>query len=304
MRRVIITGANGFIGSSLVSRMVADGIGVVAVDTAFPGNRLPDSDLITRVCASAGISLGEKIPEDEYDAFYHLAWKGVNGAEKSDPLVQGQNIQTALECAVLSQRIRARRYLCSGTVAENAVSCLPNLPHVAGGMLYGAAKHACRLMLETYCKSVGITFVWMQFGNVYGVGNRTGNLLSYVLERLLSGKEASFGPAAQPYDFVNVRDLVEAIYRLGFCANPRSCYYIGSGNPCLLRDVLARVGSLCGHPELILLGKRADDGIRYRSEMFDTRPLIADIGAYVSTDFDLGVQEMVDWLKREGGTVV
>ena len=56
----------------------------------------------------------------------------------------------------------------------------------------------------------------MQFSNIYGVGNKTGNLVSYTLGELMAGKEAAFGPALQPYDFIYVDDLIEAVYRLGF----------------------------------------------------------------------------------------
>ena len=83
MKKVIVTGANGFIGSSLIKKMNANNVEVVAVDITFAGNRLPDSYLITKVEAGVDAALAEKIPAGEYDAFYHLAWKGVNGAEPS-----------------------------------------------------------------------------------------------------------------------------------------------------------------------------------------------------------------------------
>ena len=55
-------------------------------------------------------------------------------------------------------------------------------------MMYGVAKHACRLIVEDYCKNIGLPFVWMQFSNIYGIGNKTGNLVSYTLSELMAGK--------------------------------------------------------------------------------------------------------------------
>ena len=49
MKKVIITGANGFIGSSLIKKMVANNVEVVAVDITFAGDRLPATDLITKI---------------------------------------------------------------------------------------------------------------------------------------------------------------------------------------------------------------------------------------------------------------
>ena len=51
--------------------------------------------------------------------------------------------------------------------------------------MYGVAKHACRIILEDYCKNIAQQFVWMQFSNIYGVGNKTGNLVSYTLGDLV-----------------------------------------------------------------------------------------------------------------------
>ena len=132
----------------------------------------------------------------------------MNGADKANPSVQLANIQMAIDCADICKKLNVKKYLCAGTVAENATFSLPNLEKTSGGMMYGVAKHACHLILEDYCKNIGQQFVWMQFSNIYGVGNKTGNLVSYTLGELMAGNEATFGPALQPYDFILVDDLI------------------------------------------------------------------------------------------------
>ena len=84
MKNVIVTGANGFIGNSLIKKLIENNVKVVAVDISFAAPRLPETDLITKIEATVDASLADKIPAGEYDAFYHLAWRGVNGAEKAD----------------------------------------------------------------------------------------------------------------------------------------------------------------------------------------------------------------------------
>ena len=226
MKNVIVTGGNGFIGSSLIKKLVANGVNVVAVDITFAGDRLPELEFITKIESGVDVSLAKKIPAGEYDAFYHLAWRGVNGADKADPTVQLANIQMAVDCVNISKQLNVKKYLCAGTVAENATFSLSNLEKTSGGMMYGVAKHACRLILEDYCKNIGQQFVWMQFSNIYGVGNKTGNLVSYTLGELMAGKEATFGPALQPYDFIYVDDLIEAVYRLSANDTNKAFYYI------------------------------------------------------------------------------
>ena len=297
MKKVIITGANGFIGSSLIKKMVANNVEVVAVDITFAGDRLPATDLITKIEPGVDAALADKIPAGEYDAFYHLAWRGVNGAEKADPTVQLANIQMAVDCANICKKLSVKKYLCAGTVAENATFSLSNLQQTSGGMMYGVAKHACRLIVEDYCKNIGQNFVWMQFSNIYGVGNKTGNLVSYTLGELMAGKEATFSPALQPYDFIYVEDLIEAVYRLGANETKKAFYYIGSGSPRILKNHLLRIGELVGYADKVGIGIRPDDGIKYSMDMFCNKDLVEAVGEYVSTDFDNGINKTIAWLK-------
>ena len=297
MKKVIITGANGFIGSSLIKKMVANNVELVAVDITFAGDRLPATDLITKIEPGVDAALADKIPAGEYDAFYHLAWRGVNGAEKADPTVQLANIQMAVDCANICKKLSVKKYLCAGTVAENATFSLSNLQQTSGGMMYGVAKHACRLIVEDYCKNIGQNFVWMQFSNIYGVGNKTGNLVSYTLGELMAGKEATFSPALQPYDFIYVEDLIEAVYRLGANETKKAFYYIGSGSPRILKNYLLRIGELVGYADKVGIGIRPDDGIKYSMDMFCNKDLVEAVGEYVSTDFDNGINKTIAWLK-------
>ena len=289
--KVIVTGANGFIGSALIGKLLAAGAEILAVDLSFASNRLPQSDrLVCKEMSVEQISMLESLVKPgDYDVFYHLAWKGVNGPLKADVFAQIGNIQAAVKCAETAHNIGCKRFLCAGTIAEQAVNSLPTLKKTSGGMLYGTAKDSAHKLLETYCKNIGLDFVWMQFSNIYGPQNKTGNLVSYTITELMNGRVASFGPAEQPYDFIYVDDLIEAVFRLATATLRDSFYYIGSGETRALKGYLITIGKLMGKSELIKIGERPDDGIRYTTDMFDNSALVRDIGQYVTTSFEDGI---------------
>ena len=160
--------------------------------------------------------------------------------------------------------------------------------------MYGSAKYCNQIMLETYCKCVGMDFVWMQFSNIYGPENKTGNLISYTLGQLFKQQEATFGPAQQPYDFLYIDDLIEAIYRLGVNKTAHNRYFIGSGTPMILSEYLLKIGKIFGREDLIKIGVRDDDGVRYSFDMLDTSALVQDIGEYVSGSFDELIKYTID----------
>lgn len=301
MKNVIVTGANGFIGSTLVNNLLKNGVKVVAIDISFAAPKIADCEQVVKLETGLGDveKLQSLIPRGEYDAMYHLAWAGVNGPSKASPTVQLNNIQLGINCSKLCKAIGVKKLLCAGTVAEQAVNSLPNLSQTSGGMMYGVAKHCAHLMLEDFCKNIGLPFVWMQFSNIYGVGNKTDNLVGYTLGELLKGNEATFGPAAQPYDFIYVDDLLEAVWRLGCVETKQTCYYIGSGSPRILKEYLLKIGELAGMQEKVGIGIRPDDGIKYDFSMFDTTPLKETIGGYVSTSFEEGIKKTINWLKEQ-----
>ena len=262
------------------------------MDISFKNSKLPESDLIKAVEISLDNvdNLSKIIPNEEYDVMYHLAWAGVNGPSKAEPVIQLKNAEMAMNCATVAKRLGVKKLLCAGTIAERATESLSNLNTTNGGMMYGVAKHCTHLMLEAYCKNIGLEFVWMQFSNIYGPANKTGNLVSYTIGELKKGNEASFGPALQPYDFILVDDLIEAVLRLGEKETKRNCYFIGSGEPRQLKNYLLEIGVLYGEPELIKIGMRDDDGIRYTLDMFDTTALKQDIGDYITKSFTEGIK--------------
>lgn len=285
--KIIVTGANGFIGSSLIKKLLVEKFEIFAIDISFANDHLGDNKLVHKIEAPLDriAEYKSQLPVSAV-AFYHLAWQGVNGPDKTDPIVQIHNIEMALSCAKIAKELGCKKFLCAGTIAERAVESLPILSTVSGGMMYCSAKYCTHIMIETFCKNIGLNFVWMQFSNIYGPNNKTGNLVSYTLGELLNKREASFGPALQPYDFVYVDDLIEAILRLGVKDTNKNFYYIGSGTPRILKDYLFEIGKCCGREELIKIGTRPDDGIEYTFEMFDVSDLINDIGNYISDSFE------------------
>ncbi len=292
MKKVIITGANGFIGSSLIEKMIENGIEVVALDISFEESQLPESKLIIPIEVNLDNSqeILSSIPEGNYDALYHFAWQGVNGVDKADPIVQLKNCQMAINCATVAKALKCKKLLCAGTIAEQATNSLSQLEKTSGGMMYGVAKHCTHLLLESHCKNIGQDFVWMQFSNIYGPNNKTGNLVSYTIGELIKGNEATYGPALQPYDFIYVEDLIEAVYKLGMSQTTYNCYFIGSGEPRILKEYLLEIGREYGCEDLIKIGVRPDDGIVYTMDMFDTKKLKDDIGNYVTKSFTEGIR--------------
>ncbi len=294
MNRVIVTGACGFIGCKLIEKLLQKGMTVLAIDRIDKSELFPQSHRLSFIQKEVD-KIEELIFEldgKQFDTFYHLAWKGVNGTEKADPIIQIQNIQMTIKCAKVAKQIGCTKFLCAGTIAEWNIKSLHSLKQVSPSMLYGIAKDSAHHILEAYCKSINLIPIWMQFSNIYGSSNKTGNLISYTIDKIENNEAASFGPAMQPYDFIYVDDLIEAVCRLGEKDTKENTYCISSGASRLLKEYLNKIGEIYGREDLIRIGVRDDDGIRYSADMFNNEALIKEIGEYTTASFEERIAEM------------
>lgn len=300
-KSIIITGATGFIGGVLLDKFQSQGYKVYAiVRKESDSSRIEQKAEILVSDGENWESLKGKINAAGDKIFYHLAWQGVNGSDKGDAEIQIDNIRAGIRVAKFANEIGCTKFLCAGSIAEEGLRSIQELDKAPVGLLYAAAKRSLRILLETYCKSVGLHFVWMQFSNVYGAENRTGNIIGYTLENILSDKEACFGPAQQPYDLISVNDLAEAAYRLGVKDTKRNYYFIGSGTPRKLEGYLRKIGEIAGKDEFIKIGVKPDDGIRYSWDMFDNTLLEEEIGEYITESFEKAVQITIqNWNKTQ-----
>lgn len=305
MKHVIVTGANGFVGCWLLKCLSENDVKAYAVikdeheDISLIKN-LPGVEIV--YCDLSHMDeLPKKISKRGFDAFYHLAWVGSAGLARADYNVQLNNSRYSCDAAKAAKELGCSRFLSAGTVTENIIDDIINNSKfvVSQNMIYGICKKFTRMLLSVYCKAINLEFVWMQFSNIYGPYNRSGNLISYALSELNKGGIPEFSEGKQPYDFIYVEDVVSAIYLLGDKKLNYDFYFLGSGKPGKLRDYLEKIPVLMGGDCRISIGVRPDDGIVYNEEWFDISRLVSDTGFVPRYSFEEGLSKTVNWIKNQ-----
>lgn len=301
MMKVIVTGANGFVGYWLIRELQKNGIHVTAIikDENENISMLNEFENLSIIyCDLSNLSfLTDKVEGKDYDAFYHLAWVSAGGAGRADYAIQLNNVKYACDAVAVASSLGCKKILFAGTVTEKIAENILNLSAKAQNNIYGICKHLTHCLVDIECKKQNIEYVWMQFSNLYGPYSINGNIVGYTIKELLTGNEALFGPAQQIYDLLYIEDLVYAAYLLGEKETRKNSYYLGSGQPRILADFLNEIGDICGMPEKVKIGARPDDGTRYEEEWFDITSLVEDTGFSPRVTYREGILQTINWMK-------
>lgn len=233
MQKVIVTGANGFIGSHLVKELDETGIDIIAlVDPRFDDSSIQNLSKVTIVAFS--LQSIENLYTDERlkdaDIIYHLAWSGVHANYRNNEDEQLQNIKYCLDVLKLAYHFNISKVLIPGSAAE--VSCgkgmITGKESPAPSDIYSATKVAARYLCQTFATQHNMTLIWPLITSIYGPGRDDNNLISYAIKTLLKGDKPSFTKLEQQWDYLYIDDLIQALVSLGD-KGKSGVYPIGSG---------------------------------------------------------------------------
>ena len=221
--KIAVTGGAGYIGSSLVKKLVDDKEEVVSVDNLSKG----DYGHLKGISAGEKAELVEgdirdgKILErmfDGADAIAHLAALPglVLCREKPEEAISvniygtHQVLETARELDI------DKVVFCSSAATYGKPIEMPvRESHQLRPLnLYGVTKHAGEKLMEVYWDNYGIETISLRFGNVYGVGLFTNyeTVIPKFVRQGLSGEPLTvYGDGDSSRDFVHVEDIVQAI---------------------------------------------------------------------------------------------
>ncbi len=271
--RCLVTGAAGFIGSSLSERLLALGHEVVGVDRfsdyyprSYKDNnlvRLRDEAKFTLVVQDLAECAMEPLLEGVEVVFHQAAQAGVRAS-------WGQSFEAYLRDNVLSTQrlleavrrssVRKVVYASSSSVYGEAhelpmTEASPTQPFSP----YGVTKLAAEHLAELYRHNFGLATASLRYFTVYGPRQRPDMAFHKFIEATLDGGAINvFGDGEQTRDFTFIADIVEANIAAA-AEGVLGVFNIGGGSRVTLRDVLGTLAEVAGPVKQNRLEREAGD---------------------------------------------
>ena len=254
MKKYLITGGAGFIGSHLSGALLRSGNEVVIIDD-FSANAIEKIDSKIKIY-KIGIENTDRIKEifkkEKPDIVYHLA--GVINLRRqiADPLFAKdldflRRTETILD-ACRKNSVKKIIFISSGgAIYENArVIPTPQDYPVHPASLYGLANLMLEKYIQSYCKEREMDFIILRLSNVYGPRQWISGIVpSLIIKFLKKERPIIYGDGRQTRDFIYIDDAIRA-FIIAAEKTKTGVYNIGSGKEVNLNKLFELLKDIFG----------------------------------------------------------
>jgi NAD dependent epimerase/dehydratase len=309
---VLVTGADGFMGSHLVERLLADGVPVRAF-CLYNSNgargwldEVPESPALdVRLGDVRDARLVEEACRD-VEVVYHLAaLVAIPYSYQAPQSFVETNVLGTLNVLEGARRAGCRRVVQAST--SEVYGTAETLPirethPLKAQSPYSASKIAADKLCEAYAASYGTPVVVVRPFNTYGPRQSTRAVLPTILTQLLSGaEELRLGSLEPRRDLTYVADTVDGFVRAGTVDGLRGgeVIQLGTGDALSVQDLAERAMAAVGHRARLVR-----DPERVRPPESEVAALVSDpalagqrLGWRPRTSLDEGLRRTTDWFR-------
>lgn len=324
-KKILVTGGAGFIGSTLVKRLVSDGADVSVIDNLWRGS----VENLKNFDATYAIDLGSKFYLADladyskclelirgFDLVYHLAdvVGGIQFAFDNEAFIFRQNIliNTNVLAASIINHIPNYVYVgtaCSypkslqmkeGIAAFTEDQVYPAEPESS----YGWSKLMGEYEAELAQKSGKINVGLLRFHNVYGPGASYESTRSQVIPSLIlkaikhpNPPFVVWGNGNQYRDFVYIDDIIEALMLVPEHGMNRGVIQVGSEKATSIRALAEEIVKISGKSIEIVYDVEKPEGDHGRIAICDKAQEI--LGWHPTINLYTGLKNSYDWIFKQ-----
>ncbi len=306
-RRVLITGANGFVGANLARRLVHDGHEVHALLRPSRDRwRLSElaGDLIVHEGAVQDRSeVTGLVNAVQPEWIFHLAAYGAYPEQKDLDAMIETNVKGTAHLADAAQAAGVKAFVNAGSSSEYGFK--DHAPKedelLEPNSDYAVTKAAASLYCQSLARRTGLPAITLRLYSVYGPYEEPSRLIPTLIRQGLQGTLPPLVSPGTARDYVHVNDVCEAFLLAAEGAPTRggSIYNVGTGRQTALRDVVEvarRLMDVREAPRWDSMAPRSWDTDKWWS---DPASIKSELGWSARLDLEEGLRQTIQWSKQE-----
>jgi CDP-glucose 4,6-dehydratase len=313
-RRVLVTGASGFVGAWLTRALVGRGAAVVAFirdndpQSDFFRSGLDRSASVVSGCLEDYRAVARAINEHEIDTVFHLGAQAIVGAALRDPLATFEaNIRGTyhlLEAARLHAGLVRAVVIASSDKAYGASDDLPyrETHRLTGRHPYDVSKSCTDLLAATYFHTYRLPIAIARCGNIYGGGDLNWSRIVPGTTRSLLRRERPVlrSDGRHVRDYLFVEDAVGAYLALAEQINRPEvwgeAFNFSTESYVTVRDIVRSLQDILDAHDLepIVLGQARDE---IPAQSLCSQKAHAVLGWSAAHDLAAGLRKAIAWYR-------
>lgn len=300
MKKVLLSGAAGFIGKHTIPLMIESGYEVHAVDCIVQPSFKQESCLFWHQCNLLNTDQQKRLlAEVKPTHLLHFAWY-TTPVEYSTSLENFRWVQASIELVMNFIDKGGKRAVLAGTCAEYDWSygyCSEDVTPTRPSTPYGTCKHSLQEMLKHLSRRTGLSSAWGRIFFLYGPYEAKIRLVPSVITSLLLDRPARCTNGNQIRDFLHVDDIASAFVSL-LESNVEGPVNIASGQPEALKTIIYTIADLLGKRHLVELGVLPAPKDEPPFLVADVRRLNQQVGWKPKITLKAGLKSTIEWWEQ------
>jgi UDP-glucose 4-epimerase len=256
MKKILITGGAGFIGSHLVDKLINENYKVIIVDNLSTGKK-ENINLKAKFYKLDILNpkIFEVFKKEKPEIVFHLAAQVNVRKSVEDPINDAKiNILASLNILEACRKFNVKKIIfsSSGGAIYGETKIIPTpenyLPNPESP--YGIAKLIVEKYLDFYKKVYGLDYIVLRFANVYGPRQDPkgeAGVVSIFIEKIFKGERpVIFGSGKQTRDFIYVDDIVSALIKSISYKGKETIFNVGTGIETSVNQLFKLISKILG----------------------------------------------------------